>query len=81
LKVDGEHITKPKLSTFDTKDYTKKEWSVNQIFKKIYLIIFKMFAYLEIFSGKARVWALNRMHNIDYKPHKKYMRGGRQDEV
>ena len=54
---------------------------MNQIFKNIYLIIFKMFAYLEIFSGKARVWALNKMHNIDYKPHKKYMRGGRQDEV
>ena len=50
---------------------------MNQIFKKIYLILFKGFAYLETFTGKARVWALNRMHSMDYKPHKNYMRGRR----
>tara|TARA_R100000005_G_scaffold95585_1_gene77719 strand:+ start:1109 stop:1288 length:180 start_codon:yes stop_codon:yes gene_type:complete len=55
----------------------KKEWSMNQIFKRMYLIIFKGFAYLETFTGKARVWALNKMHSMDYKPHKKYMRGRR----
>ena len=50
----------------------KKEWSMNQIFKRIYLILFKGFTYLETFTGKARVWALNRMHSMDQTSQKLY---------
>ena len=47
--------------------------------KKLYLFLFKILAWIEVFSGKAKVWSMNKLHEVDYhrhyKPHKKYMRG------
>tara|TARA_R100000781_G_scaffold114803_1_gene87000 strand:+ start:659 stop:823 length:165 start_codon:yes stop_codon:yes gene_type:complete len=53
--------------------------------KKLYLFLFKILAWIEVFSGKARVWAMNKLHEVDYhrhyKPHKKYMKGKDNEKI
>lgn len=35
--------------------------------KKLYLFLFKILAYIEIYSGKGRVWLLFKMHEVKEK--------------